>query len=317
MPFCPRCRDEFEDWVETCPDCRVRLVAELRVETEPTPSPGHAWRHTRPARAKDELVQFASASSETEARMWAGVLEDKGIRTMVKTYGGGGFRYPPVSSIIQPSNLQFDVYVLESDLKRAREVLGRIDDTDALMESVHGRRAESAGPEAELVLVAIPSTHEEAQMWAGMLEHDGIQSVIKGCSPRSTDRPQIHVLRSDEGKARRILGRIPGALAVAEPPFSQAVERPAKDRRLSTTAAGIVDIVDGALYLGLSVGLGVMTSLHPAVPIAAAAIGVLAMVGGVCTLLRRNWWIAVAGAVVSMVPFFPLFLMSGSRDEFE
>jgi hypothetical protein len=29
MPFCPNCRDEFEDWVKTCPDCGVSLVNEL------------------------------------------------------------------------------------------------------------------------------------------------------------------------------------------------------------------------------------------------------------------------------------------------
>jgi len=33
MPFCPNCRDEFEDWVEICPDCRVALV------DEPAPLP--------------------------------------------------------------------------------------------------------------------------------------------------------------------------------------------------------------------------------------------------------------------------------------
>ena len=29
MPFCPNCRDEFEDWVKTCPDCHVDLIDEL------------------------------------------------------------------------------------------------------------------------------------------------------------------------------------------------------------------------------------------------------------------------------------------------
>jgi hypothetical protein len=29
MPFCPQCRDEFEDWVEACPDCKVALVEAL------------------------------------------------------------------------------------------------------------------------------------------------------------------------------------------------------------------------------------------------------------------------------------------------
>lgn len=29
MRYCPKCRDEFEDWVELCPDCRTALVEEL------------------------------------------------------------------------------------------------------------------------------------------------------------------------------------------------------------------------------------------------------------------------------------------------
>ena len=29
MPFCPNCRDEFEDWVKLCPDCHIALVNEL------------------------------------------------------------------------------------------------------------------------------------------------------------------------------------------------------------------------------------------------------------------------------------------------
>jgi hypothetical protein len=229
MPFCPKCHDEFQEWVKTCPDCRVRLLAELHVQAEPTPSPGHAWRHTKPAKTRDELVLLASASSETEARMWAGILEDKGIRTMVKTYEGGGFRYPPVTSIIQPSNLQFDVYVLESDVERAGEILGR--------------KSDSA---------------------------DGVARV-----------------------------------------------KPTKERRVATTAAGIVDVANGVVYICLAVGLAITTDLDVVIPIAIAAIGVLAIAGGICTLLRKNWWIAVAGAIVSMVPFFPPFLVSGSRDEFE
>jgi hypothetical protein len=26
MPFCPKCRDEFQSWVKVCPDCKVKLV---------------------------------------------------------------------------------------------------------------------------------------------------------------------------------------------------------------------------------------------------------------------------------------------------
>ena len=29
MPYCPQCRDEFQDWVKDCPDCNVALVKTL------------------------------------------------------------------------------------------------------------------------------------------------------------------------------------------------------------------------------------------------------------------------------------------------
>ena len=43
MPFCPKCRDEYQEWVKTCPDCGVELVEQLesvpwRAEPE-LPSP--------------------------------------------------------------------------------------------------------------------------------------------------------------------------------------------------------------------------------------------------------------------------------------
>ena len=36
MPFCPKCRGEFQDWVEVCIDCGVPLVDTL---PEPVPEP--------------------------------------------------------------------------------------------------------------------------------------------------------------------------------------------------------------------------------------------------------------------------------------
>jgi len=32
MPYCPQCRDEFQDWVKVCPDCKVALVEQLPVQ---------------------------------------------------------------------------------------------------------------------------------------------------------------------------------------------------------------------------------------------------------------------------------------------
>jgi len=85
MRFCPKCRDEFQDWVKTCPDCHVALVAELRPESDPTSRPDRTRRASKSAKAKEPLALVASASNEPEANMWAGILEDNGIHCMVKT----------------------------------------------------------------------------------------------------------------------------------------------------------------------------------------------------------------------------------------
>ena len=125
MPFCPKCRDEFQDWVKTCPDCHVTLVAELPLEPDPTPRRDRSPRADGSPRSKEPLALVASAPNEPVAKMWAGILEDQGLHCMVKTHLPEMFRgFPPTANIIQPSNLQFDVLVLESDLERAREILG-------------------------------------------------------------------------------------------------------------------------------------------------------------------------------------------------
>jgi hypothetical protein len=125
MPFCPKCREEFQDSAKTCPDCQVALVAELPIESDAALRADHPRRPAISAKAKEELVLVASAYSEPEARMWAGILEDNGIHCMVRAYSSEMFRgvYPSAYPI-QPSTLQFDVLVLESDLERAREILG-------------------------------------------------------------------------------------------------------------------------------------------------------------------------------------------------
>ena len=124
MQYCPQCRDEFQDWVKTCPDCQVALVTELPVPPSPTIGSSHG---RKPAKASDPLVLLATAPNKLVADMWVGILEDKGIRCLVKTHPGYSIGYPPVS-LIQPSIMQFEVYVLQTDAERARETLDGIPD---------------------------------------------------------------------------------------------------------------------------------------------------------------------------------------------
>ena len=106
MPFCPECHDEFEDRVKVCPDCKVPLVDELPPEPEEKMREG-------------KLVLLASAPNEIEADLWKGILEDNGIHSMIKVPGSLNIYMPPMS-------LKHELYVLEQDVEKAREILGEI-----------------------------------------------------------------------------------------------------------------------------------------------------------------------------------------------
>jgi len=105
MPYCPKCRDEFQNWVEVCPDCQVALVDELPPVPEPT------------RRDNEPIVSVAIAPNETVAYMWAGILEENGIRCMVKS---GQLR---AAMYVLPVNQQCEIYVIASEAEKAAEIL--------------------------------------------------------------------------------------------------------------------------------------------------------------------------------------------------
>jgi hypothetical protein len=108
--------------------------------------------------------------------------------------------------------------------------------------------------------------------------------------------------------------------------------QPAKNRRLST-AAGILEIVGGSLDMLAAIVLFVIVVVSAAsrdgappalalVALAAAIIGGIAIAGGSCALRRRNWGMALAGAIVILWPvtllgIAALILTVLSKDEFE
>jgi len=113
MPFCPVCRDEFEDWVKICPDCNVALDDEL----PPLPERKKAERKTETDESLDEpLVEVAVAPNELIASMWAGTLEEYGIRCLLKgeNLGGGMYR-----RYMEP----YRIFVLKTESEQAREIL--------------------------------------------------------------------------------------------------------------------------------------------------------------------------------------------------
>jgi hypothetical protein len=104
MPFCPKCRDEFQDEVAVCPDCGVRLVERLAEEA------ASRW-------SKEPLAYLTTAPNESIGVFWQGILEDQGIKSMLK--GGnlwGTFELPTFS-------ISHDIYVLKSRLREAKSIL--------------------------------------------------------------------------------------------------------------------------------------------------------------------------------------------------
>jgi hypothetical protein len=104
MPYCPQCRDEFQDWVKECPDCKVPLVDVL------PPLPEEVTR-------EGPLVHIATAPNEIEARLWKGILEDNGIHSMIKVA-------ETLNLYLSPLALKHRLYVLEEDEEQACNILG-------------------------------------------------------------------------------------------------------------------------------------------------------------------------------------------------
>lgn len=65
----------------------------------------------------DPIVKLAAALSEQEARMWQELLEQNGIRAMAKNASSlSAYQVAPMSN-------DYDLFVKQSDLERAQEIL--------------------------------------------------------------------------------------------------------------------------------------------------------------------------------------------------
>jgi hypothetical protein len=106
MAHCPRCHHEFQDWVKTCPDCGSCLVSALPVPEAVGRDEGH-----------EPLVHIATASDEVLASMWKEVLEDEGIRCMVKRDDLAA------ATFALTWNTQCEIHVLASDAEKTKEIL--------------------------------------------------------------------------------------------------------------------------------------------------------------------------------------------------
>ena len=77
MSSCPRCRTEYEDSVNWCSDCSLPTVDSLRQEAPPV------------SNVHVEEVEVATFGSEIEGQIWADILRQEGIPSVLIPLGPG------------------------------------------------------------------------------------------------------------------------------------------------------------------------------------------------------------------------------------
>jgi len=110
MPYCSECDNEFQNWVQVCPDCGAALVDKL-------PKPPPLKPKPKANADKDSLMHIATAPNEPLARMWAGILENEGIYSLVKSIDLSVAWYLP--SLLS----HYEIHVLSSQAEKASKIL--------------------------------------------------------------------------------------------------------------------------------------------------------------------------------------------------
>jgi hypothetical protein len=110
--YCPNGDGVFEDWIERCPHCGRTLAPEAPVAQAP-------------ATPDDPVVFLATLPNEPMARLTAQVLEDEGIRTLVRPRGPGFGAWGSVATF------EHDLHVLGSHLEAARQILAELESAES------------------------------------------------------------------------------------------------------------------------------------------------------------------------------------------
>ena len=110
--YCPAGDGAFEDWVARCPECGRVLVADPPAASSEPPAT---------AKPDEPIVYLATVANEPLARMWQEILQDAGIRVMLKPLG------PGYGAWASAATFEHELYVLKSQLARAQEIIEEVE----------------------------------------------------------------------------------------------------------------------------------------------------------------------------------------------
>ena len=105
MPFCPKCKAEYEVGFAHCSDCQIPLMDQLPEEKdEPVP--------------EAELVSVIHVANETEAIFYCEMLKQARINATYRS-----FTIPAYDGITESTPYWGEVLVLDQDAERADEIV--------------------------------------------------------------------------------------------------------------------------------------------------------------------------------------------------
>ena len=111
MPFCPKCRYEYESRVSRCPDCEETLVSHLPPEEPDKPDLPEDFK---------EWVQVARLTSNQYAQLLVSAFRSSGIPVVVQGGTGHfGMTGQDGTSLFLPSGGGYSVYVPEGHVVAA------------------------------------------------------------------------------------------------------------------------------------------------------------------------------------------------------
>ena len=105
MSFCPKCRAEYVEGVEMCPDCQIMLVQEL----PPKDEVGYI-----------DLVELQRVPDEVSGVMMKGILENSGVNVILRAA-----KIPWYNGIASTWSTSYwgKILVPKEELERSREIL--------------------------------------------------------------------------------------------------------------------------------------------------------------------------------------------------